>query len=342
MTEKTEPGQRPALKLMPLITGHWVAAAVHAAARLKLADLLVSGPKTSDELAAAVGADGSSVYRLMRALATLGLFEEISPKRFQQSELSELLRSDHPESMRPMALFQGSPPHWKAWGAFLHSVRTGQPAFEHVHGMRFFDYCQTDAEFAEAFNGAMTGFSAVAAQAVLDAYDFSAVHKLIDVGGGHGYLIAQILKRYRQLRGGLIDLPSVVPGATSALQEAGVLNRCEVIGGSFFDQVPPADAYISKSIIHDWDDEHSRTILKNMRTAMEGEGRVLLVELVVNPKEKDSTAALIDLEMLNGTHGGRERTEDEFAELFASAGFRLNRVVRTKSPFCVLEAVPAT
>jgi hypothetical protein len=124
---------------MPLITGHWVAAAVHAAARLKLADLLVSGPKTSDELAAAVGADGSSVYRLMRALATLGLFEEISPKRFQQSELSELLRSDHPESMRPMALFQGSPPHWKAWGAFLHSVRTGQPAFEHVHGMRFFD-----------------------------------------------------------------------------------------------------------------------------------------------------------------------------------------------------------
>jgi len=342
MTEQLEPEVRPALRLMQFITGHWVAAAVYAAARLKLADLLEGGPKTSDDLAEAVGAHKSSVYRVMRALATLGIFDEIAPKRFKLTELGDLLRSNHPESMRPMALFQGAPPHWKGWGSFLHSIQTGKPAFEHTHGMGFFDYCETDAEFAEAFNGAMTAMSAIAAGAVVEEYDFSTIRKLVDVGGGHGYLISQILKRYPQLQCGLIDLPSVVPGAMSALEKAGLSDRCEVVGGSFFDAVPRADAYIAKNIIHDWDDEHAQTILKNMRTAMDGNGKVLLVELVVTPKDKDATAVLIDLEMLHATHGGRERTEAEFAELFASSGLRLHRVVRTKSPFSVLEAVPAS
>jgi hypothetical protein len=342
MPEQIEPEVRPALRLMQFITGHWVAAAVYAAARLKLADLLEQGPKTSDDLADAVGAHKLSVYRLMRALATLGIFEEIAPKRFKLSEVGDLLRTHHPESMRPMALFQGAPPHWKGWGSFLHSVETGKSAFEHVHGMGFFDYCQTDAEFAEAFNGAMTAMSAVAADAVVEGYEFSAIRQLVDVGGGHGYLISRILKRYPHLRGGLIDLPSVVPGARSALEEAGLLDRCEVVGGSFFDSVPSADAYIAKNIIHDWDDEHAQTILRNMRTAMQGKGKVLLVELVVTSKDKDATAVLIDLEMLHATHGGRERTEAEFAELFASSGLRLHRVLRTKSPFSVLEAVPAS
>lgn len=342
MTEAGEPDVKPALRLLQFITGHWVAAAVYAAARLKLADLLEGGPKASDELADAVGAHKSAVYRLLRALATLGIFEEIAPKQFKLTELGDLLRSNHPESMRPMALFQGAPPHWKGWGSFLHSIETGKPAFEHVHGMGFFEYCETDAEFAVAFNGAMTAMSAIAAGAVVEEYDFSTIRKLVDVGGGHGYLISQILNRYPQLRGGLIDLPSVVPGASSALEKAGLLDRCEVVGGSFFDAVPSADAYIAKNIIHDWDDEHAQTILKNMRTSMQGKGKVLLVELVVTPNDKDATAVLIDLEMLHATHGGRERTEAEFAQLFASSGLQLNRVVRTKSPFSVLEAVPAS
>jgi hypothetical protein len=342
MTEQLQTEVRPALRLMQFITGHWVAAAVYAAARLKLADLLEGGPKTSDDLAEAVGAHKSSVFRVMRALATLGIFEEIAPKRFKLTEVGDLLRSNHPESMRPMALFQGAPPHWKGWGSFLHSVQTGEPAFEHIHGLEFFEYCETDAEFAEAFNGAMTAMSAIAAGAVVEEYDFSTIRKLVDVGGGHGYLISQILNRYPQLRGGLIDLPSVVPGARSALEQAGLLNRCEVVGGSFFDGVPRADAYIAKNIIHDWDDEHAQTILTNMRKAMDGNGKVLLVELVVTPKDKDATAVLIDLEMLHATHGGRERTEAEFAELFASSGLRLHRIVRTKSPFSVMEAVPAS
>ncbi len=342
MTEPAEPEVRPALRLMQFITGHWVAAAVYAAARLKLADLLEGGPKSSDDLAEAVGAHKPSVYRVMRALATLGIFDEIAPKRFQLTEVGDLLRSNHPESMRPMALFQGAPPHWKGWGSFLHSVQTGEPAFEHIHGMGFFDYCETDSEFAAAFNGAMTAMSAVAAGAVVEEYDFSSIRKLVDVGGGHAYLISQILRRYPKLRGGVIDLPSVVPGAQAALKSAGLSSRCEVVGGSFFDAVPQADAYIAKNIIHDWDDEHAQTILKNMRKAMDGNGKVLLVELVVTPKDRDATAVMIDLEMLHATHGGRERTEAEFAELFASSGLRLQRIVRTKSPFSVLEAVPAS
>lgn len=223
----------------------------------------------------------------------------------------------------------------------MHSVRTGLPAFEHVHGKGFFDYCGDDEEFSAAFNGAMTAMSAVAADAVLEAYDFTGVRKLVDVGGGHGYLISRILKRYPRLTGGLIDLPHVVEGARSSFATAALLDRCEVVGGSFFDSVPPGDAYIAKHIIHDWDDEHSRTILQNMRKAMTGNGRVLLVEMVVTPDNKGTMAVLIDLEMLHATHGGRERTEPEFAELFASAGLKLNRIVPTKSQFCVLEAVPA-
>jgi len=329
------------MQLMQLITGHWVAASLFVAAKLGLADQLLTGPRSADELALATGAHGPSVYRLMRALAGLGVFEELPEKRFGLNLLGELMTTDHPASMRSMALFQGSQPHWKAWGNFLHSVKTGESAFAQVHGRQFFDYTQTDPEFSEAFNGAMTGITASAIEAVLEAYDFSGIKKLADVGGGHGYLLSRILTHYPQMHGIVADLPHVVAGAVEPLAAAGLADRCETKGVNFFETVPLADAYISKHIIHDWDDEHCLKILSNMRGAVQEGGRVLLVEAVIDPHQKGSPAVMIDLEMLNSTHGGRERTRQEFAELFAKSGWRLERVIETRSIFCVIEARPA-
>ena len=269
----------------------------------------------------------------------MGVFQEVQPDEFSLTDVGELLQTDHPKSMKSMALFQGAAPHWQGWGAFLHSVKTGESAFEHVHGRGFFDYCKTDQEFSEAFNGAMTGMSAAASEAVAESYDFAGIDKLVDVGGGHGYLLSSILQRYKDMRGVICDLPHVVEGAKLAIDSTGLDERCELVGGDFFEKVPSGDAYIAKNIIHDWDDDHAVKILKNMRAAMDGDGKVLLVEVVVTDNNRGAMATLLDLEMLHATHGGRERTEAEFGELFTASGLKLNRTVATKSLFCVVEAV---
>ncbi len=339
MSSAPESSPPPAAQLMEMIIGHWVTAAIYAAARLKLADALASGPRTSDELAAEVGAHPKATYRLLRALASLGIFEERWDREFALTELGHLLRTDHPQSMRDVALFQGAPPHWQGWGNFLHSVQTGDSAFAHVHGKGFFDYCQTDAEFSAAFNGAMTGMSAANAEAVSQAYDFAGIRHLADVGGGHGLLLTRILQDHSHLRGTVVDLPHVVTGAAPIIAAAGLRDRCGTHAADFFkDPLPSADAYIAKHIIHDWDDEHSIRILQNMRDNLEPGGRVLLVEAVITPGNERSMAKLMDLEMLHATHGGRERTREEFAELFAAAGLQLKQVVKTPSLSCIIEA----
>ena len=333
--------QPPEVQLVQMITGHWVAAAIYTAAKLKLPDHLAAGAISSESLAAAAGTHADSTYRLCRALSAVGVLTELPDRQFELTVLGELLRSDHPRSMRPMAMFQGAPPHWQGWGSFVHSVQTGQPAFEHVHGKQFFDYCEGDPEFAEAFNGAMTALSAAASQAVVQAYDFAGIETLVDVGGGHGHLLCTVLSANPSLTGIVFDLPHVVQGAAPTIAAAGLADRCQTVGGSFFESVPAGDAYISKHIIHDWDDEHSRKILSNMASAMQGSGRVLLVEAVIDAGNMTTFGKLIDLEMLHATHGGRERTEGEFRELFASAGLKLQRTIPTQSMFSVLEAVPA-
>ncbi|MEK6233229.1 MAG: acetylserotonin O-methyltransferase [Planctomycetales bacterium] len=338
MTNETPDGPPPAARLMQMIVGHWVTAAIYAATKLKLFDQLHPDAKDSDAVAEESGANPSAVFRLLRALASVGVVEEKEPRRFALTELGDLLREDHPQSMRGMALFQGAPPHWRGWGEFLHSVQTGESAFEHVHGKGFFDYCETDEEFSAHFNDAMTAMSAGAAASVLDAYDFTGIKRLVDVGGGHGFLIASILQRFPDLQGVVFDLPHVIQGTPSRLEAAGVQDRCETIGGSFLEEVPSGDAYVLKHIIHDWDDEHSRTILTNIRGALDGDGKVLLIEAVIPPGNDPSLAKLVDLEMLHATHGGRERPEEEFAALFDSAGLVLSRVVPTQSQFSVVEA----
>jgi hypothetical protein len=324
--------------VMGLITGHWVAAAVHAAAIMGIPDQLADGPHTANELAARVDADPRSTYRVLRALAMVGLFVQRDDGKFALTGSGELLRSDVPGSMCGMAQFQGNNAHWAAWGNFMHSVRTGEPAFHALHGKDFFEYCKTDRALFEAFNAAMTGYSKATGLAVTETYDFSGIRRLIDVGGGHGFMLSTILAANPEMTGCVFDLPSVVAGADAVFTEAGVADRAEAVGGDFFKSVPKGDGYISKHILHDWNDEACVGILRSITTAMDGTGPVLIVENVLPEGDAPSFGKILDLEMLNSTEGGQERTEAEFAALFEQVGLKLSRVIPTPSPVSILEA----
>lgn len=332
-------GAPPEAALMQMILGSLVSQAVYVAAKLSVADLLADGPRTADELAEATGAHAPSLYRVMRALASCGVFAERADGRFELTPAAELLRSDARNSLRDSAVFMGEEWHWRVWGHTLHSVMTGGPAWEHTHGAEVFPYFAANPGPAAIFDRAMTSMSHAAAEAVVEAYDFSGVEKVVDVAGGHGRLLTGILRSSPETRGVLFDLPHVIKGAHSVLEKEGVSGRVELVTGDFFESVPEgADAYVMKHIIHDWDDERALTILKNIARAMRADGRVLLVEMVVAPGNEPHPGKILDLEMLVSP-GGKERTEAEYAALFRGAGLRLARVVPTKSPFSVIEAV---
>ena len=339
MTHEAPP---PSARLLELITGHWVTAALHAAARLRVADHIGRGAATTAALAEATGAHEPSLFRLLRALASLGVLVETEPRTFRCTEIGARLAADHPESMRGMALFQGAPPHWAGWGAFESAVRTGRSSFESVHGMRFFDYLQTDPEFSEDFNDGMTSMSAAAAEAVVASYDFSGIGTLVDIGGGHGHLLARIVAAHPGLRGVVADLPHVVAGAPATFARHGVADRCTAAPADFFEALPPADAYIAKHIVHDWDDAHAARILRSATRGLAPGGRVLIVDTVIEPGNAPSMAKLLDLEMLHATHGGKERTAEEFDALFALVGLRRTRIVPTGTLVSIDEARAAT
>jgi hypothetical protein len=305
---------------------------------------LKSGPKPVAALAQSVGVAEQPLFRVMRALAGFGVFGESSPRTFELTPMAKCLCSDSPDSLRGVAVMFGSPWHRAAWSDILHAVATGQPAFEKVHGKGFFDYCVSNPEAAAIFDEAMTSFSSQETPLVLEAYDFSGIHKLVDVAGGHGSLLAEILKKYPTMRGVLFDMPSVIEGARQKkhLEKAGVLGRCELVSGDFFSALPSGgDAYLMKHIIHDWSDEHCTKILRNCRSAISPAGKLLLVEMVLSPGNEPHVGKLLDLEMLVQTRGGQERTEEEYRSLLAAGGFRLIQIVRTKSFGCVIEAQPA-
>jgi hypothetical protein len=332
----------PNVQLMQFITGTWLAQATHVAAKLGIADLVKDGPKPVADLATATGTAPGPLYRVLRALAGFGVFAETAPRTFGLTPMAECLRSDVPNSLRAVAVMFGTPWQRAAWSDILHAVRTGEPAFNHVHGMNFFEYCQKNPHAAAVFDEAMTSFSAQETPAVLEAYDFSGVRALVDVAGGHGSLLASILQKYPAMRGVLFDMPSVIDGAKKKGHLAAAAGRCELVGGDFFKSVPPGgDAYLMKHIIHDWSDEHSLTILKNIRKVIVTGGRLLLVEMVIPAGNEPHFGKLLDLEMLVQTQGGKERTEAEYRDLFAAAGFRLTRVVATKAPACVVEGTTA-
>lgn len=318
-----------------------LAQALSVAAELKIADLLADGPRSIKELAETTGSHERSLYRILRSLASAGVFSEVADRVFAQTPHSEPLRSDAPVSMRNGAIFMGAPWHWQVWGDLRYSVKTGLPAWSKQLGGEVFDFFARNPEASEIFNNAMTDMSVSSAPPLVAAYDFSGIRTVADVGGGHGYFLAQILKANPELRGMLYDLDHVVQGAEETFTEAGVSDRVQKIAGSFFESIPSgADAYVMKHIIHDWDDEKCVTILKNIRTAMGPEGRVLICEVVVPEGNEPHFSKFMDLEMLVSP-GGVERTEAEYRDLYAAAGLKLNRIIPTASAYSIVEGVKA-
>jgi SAM-dependent methyltransferase len=303
------------------------AQAIHVAAELRIADLLASGPKTITELASDSGAHPAALERLLRALSTLGMFTAIADSRFGNTPLSEMLRMDHPHSQRDSAMFLTAPFLWRPLGELYESVRTGDPAFERIFGQRFFEYLAAHSQDAAVFNRAMTQGIAWTSPALLSAYDFSRFERLVDVGGGQGALLHDILVATPRLHGILFDLPQVVAHAPEILT-GGIVTRCQIVGGNFFDFVPEgADAYLLKGVIHDWQDEDAARILRNARRAIRPDGTLLLIEGVVDSATRP--VGLMELLML--VLGGRERTEADFRSLLSSTGFSLTRIIPTEA-----------
>jgi hypothetical protein len=311
------------------------------AAQLGVADLLASGPRSIVDLSAATGVDAQSLYRVLGALASRGLFREDDGKRFSLTPLAEPLRQDAPHSIRPQALWSGSEAYRRTWGDLAYSVRTGRPAFDHVYGKPFFDYLAEDPAFAKIFNDVMTSDSSDEGASIAAAHDFSGYRRIVDVGGGHGALLAAIVDRYPGPLGLLFDLPDVVDTARGAIDRHIAAGRVEKVAGDFSEAVPDAgDAYLLKWIVHDWDDEAAIRILTNCGTAMAPAGKVLLVEVVIPQGTAGSDATRLDTTMLVFT-GSRERTEGEYRELLHRAGLTLVKIAPTASPFSILEATPA-
>jgi 2-polyprenyl-3-methyl-5-hydroxy-6-metoxy-1,4-benzoquinol methylase len=321
--------------LQAMVTGFRVSAALSVAAELGLSDELAGGPRAVGDLAAAVQADEDTLRRLLRVLVAVGVYAEHDGS-FANTSLGEDLRSDRPGSLRPLARIHQDPAIWSAWGHLCNSVRTGATAFEALHGIDLWTHRQRDPEQNAIFNDTMAALSWYVGGAVANAYDFSGLASVVDVGGGQGVLLEAVLARHEHLTGTVFDLPHVVAKEprSSALE-----SRWSAAAGSFFEAVPAADAYLVKSILHDWPDDRCVQILRSCAAALNPGGVVLVVELVLGRPGNEIEAALSDLNMLVVT-GGRERTEAEYAALLDAAGLRLARVVDTGTPVAILEARP--
>jgi len=319
-----------------MVTGFRLSAALSVAADLGLSDQLAEGPRTVPELAGSVSADEDSLRRLMHALATVGVYEERDGDVYATTALGDGLRSDVPGSMRPLARTLADPATWAAWGHLGHSVRTGDNAFHALHGMDVWAYRESHPESNAVFNDNMTALSFHVAHAVVEAYDFSGLSRVVDVGGGQGSLLEEVLTRNEHLSGIVFDLAHVVTSARAEAMPASVATRFTVESGSFFDPVPPADAYLLKSILHDWPDDRCVQILRNCERSLTPGGVVLVVETVLGRPGHEVDAAFSDLNMLV-LPGGRERTEQQYGALFDDAGLRLSRTLDTTSRYSIVE-----
>jgi O-methyltransferase domain/Dimerisation domain len=332
---------KPAAALVDLINSYRISQIIHVAAKLGLADLLAEGPQSSDDLAERTRVNPSALYRLLRALSSLGLFREEAPGRFALTPAGAPLRTGVPDSVRDLAIFSATSELWHTWGELTYSVSTGEPAFQRIFGTDSWSYRQSHAEANALFNAAMTSNSRRDIAGVVAAYDFSGLTTLVDVGGGQGALLAGILLAYPALRGILFDQAHVVDLALPVLSAAGVAERCAVVAGDFFQEVPRGgDGYVLRRIIHDWDDAPSIAILRRCRDAMPDDGRLLLVEQVIQPANRPDSTKLADIHMLV-LLGGRERTEQEFGALLAGAGLELTKVYSTPGLSSIVEAIPA-
>jgi O-methyltransferase domain/Dimerisation domain len=333
----------PGFALFKMTTGYYVSQAIYVAARLAIADHLGGGPRDVDYLAKATGTHAPSLKRILRLLASAGLFTEDADGLFALTPIGACLRANVPGSMRAAALLFGGITQ-RAWSELLHSVETGEPAFRRVFGQDPFDYMAQHPDEAANFDAAMADFTRNIAAAVVDAYDFSPLRHIVDVGGGNGALLAGILTANPALTGVLFDLPQVVDRAITPMHALGLAGRCEIVGGDFFEMAPAGgNAYLLKHVIHDWNDDRAAAILRACRRAMGAEAKLLIIECVYPPRVDQSDesrgATANDVNMLVCT-GGRQRSEEEFRALYEAAGFKLTRIIPTQTTVKIIEGVP--
>jgi hypothetical protein len=330
----------PHAEVLNILMGRWLANAVSCVAELGIPDVLEAGPKSPAEVAAQIGADANCVYRLMRATAGIGVFNEGADGKFSQTPLSDLLRTNAQPSLRYFAMMTRQEWHSRAWEKLPYCVKTGKQALDAVYGIPLFEYLQNTPEQAAIFNNAMTALSTIESPAVVDAYDFSGFGSIMDVGGGHGLLLATILARNPKLKGTLYEQPRVIEGAVTG-PLVPVMDRVTLTSGNMFESVPAgADAYIMKYIIHDWPDDLCLKILKSCRAGVNAGGKLLVADQVIPPGNDYTFGKIVDLEMML-LPGGHERTEQQFRDLFAAAGWRLTRIIPTAAPMSIVEGVAA-
>jgi ubiquinone/menaquinone biosynthesis C-methylase UbiE len=326
----------PHAQLMQFILGKWISKPIYVAAELGIADMLADGPKSVDDLARMSEAHAPSLYRLMRALAAVGIFSEINEKFFELTPMAECLKTG---AMRPVALMFHSDWHDRAWDNLLYGVKTGEAAFDNAHGMPLFEWFEDNPSAAKIYNQANALKAGNFHRTIADAYDFSGITSLTDVGGGTGALMAEILTAYPSMHGVVADISSVIRQAKKEIQARGLDDRCTAVECDFFDEIPAgSDAYLMSHILHDWDDSQCQTILNNCHKAMQPGSRLLIVEAVIPEGNTFSIGKLLDLEVFV-IGGGRERTEAEFRSLLESCGFQLSQVVPTEESICVIETV---
>jgi len=324
---------------MDMAKGYRISQCLYVVAKLGIADLLKDGAKHCDVMATATNTNSDSLYRLLRALASIEVFKESKPKCFELTPLGTCLQSDAPGEISSFIIIQAEQ-NYQAWGHLIHSVRTGENAFEHLHGMNVFDYQQQNVALAELFDGYMVKRTEKTKAAILEAYDFSEFSKLVDVGGGEGTLIAAILQHYPHLTGILFDRPLTIEKAQEKLSTAGVGDRCSLVSGSFFESIPTGgDLYILKNILHNWDNDRALTILKNCHQAMNENGKLVAIELIIPQGNDADNGKFHDLQMLVTFANGRERTEQEYDNLLNLAGFKLSKIISTNSKFKIIESV---
>lgn len=325
--------------ILQRLMGVGIAQSIVVATKLGIANLLKEGPKPCDELAVVTHTHGDTLYRLLRALASVDIFLEIQPKYFQLTPLATCLQEDHPNSVRNFVLLQGGL-EYSSWGNLMYSLYTGKSAFENLYGMNFFQYLNQNSSATQIFAGAMSEVSARHNKAILVAYDFSSIDTLVDIGGGQGGLITTILQRYPSLKGMLFEQPAMLEKANSLIEQRNLQSRCELIGGDFFESIPvTADAYLLKNILHDWDDQKSVKILQNCRASMAGQkGRLLVIEKVMVDNQTPWRVMFSDIKMLMLLEG-RTRTVEEFKSLFKLAGFQLTKIVPTETEISVIEGI---
>ena len=330
----------PSIELMRLINGYQVSQALHVAATLGVADQLKDGPKSYDAVAQAYGVHPTSLYRLLRALAAVGVFHETGNKEFTLTPLGVCLTSDALGSRRNYARWIGTPGQWRSWGNLLHSIKSGASATRFTHGMDAWTYRMQNPEEQAVFNRAMTDNSRSEAQAALEAFDFRRFGCVVDVGGGQGLLLKEILLACPATRGILFDQPQVIASADQVLASAGLAQRCQIVAGSFFESVPEdGDVYVMKAILHDWDDRASIDILQTCRRAMSPAATLIVIERVVGPPNEIPEGKFSDLNMMV-QYAALERTRQEFHNLLMSGGFEMTEVVPTRSPLSLIVGQP--